>query len=155
MSQSFIKKPAASPHSALSGLGVLSSEQADQESMKAIAVSVGDQHSGTVGIAYSTDAELLRQCAASDQMSAAQVAGHHLARPAATTVDPMDTPLPCSVTVGGTTFGKGVALRTFVLAAQRWHREAFPEFYTLTPEQKAENFDRLQRVVRGDEATQP
>lgn len=78
MSQSFIKKPAAGAHSRLSGLGVLSSEQADLQSMKGVGRTsiepIGDQHSGTVGAAYSTDPELLRQCAASGQMSAQQVA---------------------------------------------------------------------------------
>lgn len=58
--------------------------------------------------------------------------------------DPMNQPLPCDVKVGAITFRKGVKLGTFVMAAQRWHREAFPDFYTLTDEQKAENLARLQ-----------
>lgn len=58
--------------------------------------------------------------------------------------DPMNTPLPCDVKIGATTFRKGVKLGTFVLAAQHWHREAFPDFYTLTDEQKAANLARLQ-----------
>lgn len=39
---------------------------------------------------------------------------------------PEDTPLPCDVTVGHTTFHKGVALSTFITAARRWHRVGFP-----------------------------
>lgn len=39
--------------------------------------------------------------------------------------DPMNTPLPCDVSVDGVTFRKGVPLRTFVEAATRWRREAF------------------------------
>jgi hypothetical protein len=58
--------------------------------------------------------------------------------------DPMNTPLPCDVKVGHTTFRKGVKLGTFVTAAQHWHREAFPEGYELTDEQKAANLARLQ-----------
>ena len=34
--------------------------------------------------------------------------------------DPLDTPLPCEVSVPGMRFGKGVSLRTFVQAATRW-----------------------------------
>ena len=52
--------------------------------------------------------------------------------------------LPHDVTVGGTTFRKGVRLSTFILAAQRWHREAFPDAYLLTAEQKDENLAALQ-----------
>lgn len=60
-------------------------------------------------------------------------------------IDPaLEIPLPCDVKVGGATFRKGVSLATFVMAARRWHREAFPEGYTLTPEQKAENLAILQ-----------
>lgn len=60
-------------------------------------------------------------------------------------VDPaLEIPLPCDVKVGGATFRKGVSLATFVMAARRWHREAFPEGYNLTPEQKAENLAILQ-----------
>lgn len=58
--------------------------------------------------------------------------------------DPMNTPLPADVKVGHTTFRKGVSLRIFVEAARRWHREAFPEGYILTDEQKAANLARLQ-----------
>jgi hypothetical protein len=61
--------------------------------------------------------------------------------------DAMNTPLPCDVKVGHTTFRKGVALGTFVEAARRWHREAFPEGYALTDEQKAQNLARLQGVT--------
>lgn len=60
------------------------------------------------------------------------------------TPDPMNLPLPCDITVGGGTFRKGVKLITFVEAARRWHREAFPDFYTLTDEQKAANLAALQ-----------
>lgn len=60
--------------------------------------------------------------------------------------DPMCKPLPCDITVGGATFRKGVRLGTFVEAARRWHREAHPDFYTLTDEQKAANLARLQGV---------
>jgi hypothetical protein len=58
--------------------------------------------------------------------------------------EPFDMPLPCDVKVGAVTFRKGVRLGTFVDAARRWHREAFPEGYTLTAEQKAANLARLQ-----------
>ena len=58
--------------------------------------------------------------------------------------DPLDTPLPCDVKAGHTTFRKGIPLSTFVTAAQHWHREAFPAGYLLTPEQKAENLAALQ-----------
>lgn len=51
--------------------------------------------------------------------------------------------LPHDITVGGATFRKGVKLSTFVLAAQGWHREAHPKFYTLTDEQKADNLASL------------
>lgn len=33
--------------------------------------------------------------------------------------DPLDTPLPCEITIGATTFGKGVKLRTLVTRARR------------------------------------
>jgi hypothetical protein len=58
--------------------------------------------------------------------------------------DALDVPLPADVVVGGATFRKGVSLLTFVMAARRWHREACPEFYTLTAEQKAANLAYLQ-----------
>jgi hypothetical protein len=61
--------------------------------------------------------------------------------------DALPAPLPYDVTVGGMTFRKGVDLNTFVMAAQRWHREAFPDIYALTDEQKAENLARLQGIV--------
>lgn len=61
--------------------------------------------------------------------------------------DPMNTPLPCDVTVGGGTFRKGVRLGTFVEAARRWHREANPDFYTLTDEQKAANLAHLRPMA--------
>jgi hypothetical protein len=61
--------------------------------------------------------------------------------------DPMNTPLPADVKVGHTTFSKGVKLGIFVDAARRWHREAFPEGYTLTDEEKAANLARLQGKV--------
>lgn len=54
--------------------------------------------------------------------------------------------LPYDVKVGGGTFRKGVALSTFIEAARRWHREAFPDFYTLTDEDKARNLARLMNV---------
>lgn len=56
----------------------------------------------------------------------------------------LDAPLPCDVQVGHATFRKGVRLGTFVAAARRWHREAYPEGYTLTDEQKAANLAALQ-----------
>ncbi len=52
--------------------------------------------------------------------------------------------LPYDVKVGGATFREGVALDTFIEAARRWHREAFPDVYNLTPEQKAHNLAVLQ-----------
>jgi hypothetical protein len=58
--------------------------------------------------------------------------------------DPLNTPLPCDVKVGGGTFRKGVKLGTFVEAARRWHNLAYPELATLTDEQKAENLAKLQ-----------
>lgn len=48
------------------------------------------------------------------------------------------------VVVGGNTFRKGVSLSTFILAAQNWHREAYPEGYALTDEQKRSNLAALQ-----------
>jgi hypothetical protein len=54
------------------------------------------------------------------------------------------TRLPYDVKVGAATFRKGVALDTFIEAARRWHREAFPDYYTLTDEQKAANLAILQ-----------
>lgn len=77
---------------------------------------IGDQHTGTVGAAYSTDTELLRQCEASGQMSAAQVVGHGLVAPAATATAPaaarsdvdrlvdrfLTWPVPASVSPDGT-----------------------------------------------------
>ena len=51
--------------------------------------------------------------------------------------------LPYDVIVGGNTFRKGVSFAAFVLAAQNWHREAYPQSYNLTQEQKDENFARL------------
>lgn len=45
------------------------------------------------------------------------------------TPDPMDAPLPCDVKIGkGMTFKKGVALRTLVKAAERWHADAMKQF---------------------------
>lgn len=41
-------------------------------------IAVGDQHSGAVGIAYSTDPELLRQCVASGQVEGDQIVQHGL-----------------------------------------------------------------------------
>ena len=35
-------------------------------------------------------------------------------------LDPLDTPLPCAVTLPGMTFGEGVSLRALVDAASRW-----------------------------------
>jgi hypothetical protein len=61
--------------------------------------------------------------------------------------DPMNTPLPCDIRVGGATFRKGVSLGTFAEAARRWHREAFPAGYELTDEHKAANRARLQGRV--------
>lgn len=52
--------------------------------------------------------------------------------------------LPHDVVVGGNTFRKGVSLSSFIAAAQHWHREAFPEGYELTAEQKAANLALLQ-----------
>ena len=63
--------------------------------------------------------------------------------------DPMNTPLPCDVVVGGGTFNKGVKLGTFVKAAQRWHQAAHPDFYTLTDAEKAANLARLQVPAPG------
>lgn len=57
-------------------------------------------------------------------------------------VQPADV-LPCDVIVGGNTFRKGVSFSTFVAAAQSWHQAAYPDIYTLTDEQKAENLGRL------------
>lgn len=65
----------------------------------------------------------------------------HLSAQQAGTVEPR---LPHDVKVGHTTFRKGVTLSTFVGAAQRWHRAAYPYGYTLTDEQKAENLRLLQ-----------
>jgi hypothetical protein len=102
MSQSFIKKPMFGPHSALTGLGVLSSEQADQQpAMKNRLThreSIGDQHAGVVGMAYSTDPELLRQCAASGQMEASEVVESGLAQP---TGDDSGFDLYCARVAGG------------------------------------------------------
>lgn len=58
--------------------------------------------------------------------------------------------LPYDITVGGGTFRKGVKLSTFVMAAQAWHRQADPKFYTLTDEDKAKNLRRLQGAAGGD-----
>lgn len=55
--------------------------------------------------------------------------------------------LPHDVKVGHTTFRKGVTLSTFVDAARRWHRAAYPEGYDLSDEQKAENLRRLQSAA--------
>lgn len=41
-------------------------------------IAVGDQHSGPVGVAYSTDPELLRQCVASGQVEGDQIVKHEL-----------------------------------------------------------------------------
>lgn len=40
--------------------------------------------------------------------------------PKTTPADPMDTPLPCAVSLPGMVFHKGVPLRTLVNAAIRW-----------------------------------
>ena len=47
-----------------------------------------------------------------------------LPAPAEARSDPLDTPLPCDVEVAHIRFRKGVALRTFVNAARRWHAKA-------------------------------
>lgn len=151
MSQSFIKKPAFGPHTALTGLGVLSSEQADQQSATKDSLTcgepIGDQHAGVVG--FSGDPGLLRQCAASGQMEAGEMVEHGVGVEcaAADAADPLDIPLPCAVTVGHIPFRQGVSLATFVLAARRWHREAFPEAYELTEEQRALNLANWQALA--------
>lgn len=38
--------------------------------------------------------------------------------------DPLDTPLPCDVTIAHITFRKGCTLRTLLSAATRWHADA-------------------------------
>lgn len=63
--------------------------------------------------------------------------------------------LPHDVTVGHTTFRKGVSLETFVEAARRWHRIAYPLGYELTDEQKAENLRKLQAVAAPKLASTP
>lgn len=57
--------------------------------------------------------------------------------------EPTEHKLPYDVTVGGGTFRAGVSLETFVNAAKRWHRAAYPQSYELTQEQKDENFSKL------------
>ena len=80
-----------------------------------------------------------------DADQARKMLEHVLAAPTHERAAPAPEPvLPYDVTVGGGTFRKGVKLATFVLAAQRWHRAANPELYTLTAEQKAENLRQLQ-----------
>jgi hypothetical protein len=71
------------------------------------------------------------------------IMGKYYPRPAPQ-LGELDVPLPCDVRVGHTTFRKGVKLNTFIEAARRWHREAFPDGYLLTPEQKTENLAALQ-----------
>lgn len=44
------------------------------------------------------------------------------------TTDPLDTPLPCDVTLPGMVLHQGVALRVLVNAAARWKRIADREF---------------------------
>lgn len=87
-------------------------------------------------------------------LDAAKAAGQ--SEPSLNDFPELEVGLPCNVKVGATTFRKGVKLRTLVEAARRWHREAFPDFYALTKEDKAENLARLQglaaapAVVQGD-----
>lgn len=57
--------------------------------------------------------------------------------------DPTEHKLPYDVTVGAVTFRSGVSLETFVNAAKRWHRAAYPQSYELTQEQKDANFSKL------------
>lgn len=66
---------------------------------------------------------------------------------------PQEATLPYDITAGGGTFRKGVKLSTFVMAAQAWHRQANPKFYTLTDEDKAENLRKLQGTVAGGDAS--
>lgn len=56
---------------------------------------------------------------------------------------PTEPVLPYDVGICGNTFRKGVKLSTFIAAAKRWHREAYPESYDLTDAQRAENLNRL------------
>ena len=51
--------------------------------------------------------------------------------------------LPYDVVVGGNTFRKGVSLDTFVMAAKRWHKDAYPMTYELSQEQKDANLNAL------------
>lgn len=61
------------------------------------------------------------QCAYSTPPGSQQ-GSHGATAPAAHTDnegDPLDTPLPCEITIGATTFGKGVKLRALVTRARR------------------------------------
>lgn len=51
--------------------------------------------------------------------------------------DPLDTPLPCDITVGAVTIRKGVKLRTLVTRMESLHRMARKAFPEVTPEQRA------------------
>lgn len=60
--------------------------------------------------------------------------------------DPLDTPLPCDITVGGITLSKGVKLRTVKLRMQALWEKAYPELQNITPESQAEHL----RALRGE-----
>lgn len=82
-----------------------------------------------------TDAELKRMY---DAARAALTASPQ-AEPVA---NPLDTPLPCRIDLGGMSFGKGVKLRTLVNAARRWREDAYGP--RPSAEEAAKNLQALQ-----------
>lgn len=63
--------------------------------------------------------------------------------------DPLETPLPCDVKIGGITHAKGTSLRSLVMRAKKLHEAAFgPE---LPDAMKREYLTALQAVCRHGE----
>jgi hypothetical protein len=61
----------------------------------------------------------------------------------ASPADPMDTPLPCDVTVGHGTHRKGTKLRSLVRRMELLFDIAHAGWRDITPEQQADNLARL------------